>query len=279
MNPPKSILSLAALTFLSCPRTASFQYPTETLPYFYKKNNLAIVEGDLHPFTLKSQKEGEAEIEQLVQTAEIEEAWLYLEEQESKQGIWLDIGEIQTAHKVFSKAETKEVILETIDNILQGKTIFATFYHIHPKASYQDLSPKEETVLVSQQVEALSIPSVMDTDQYLNYLSLLNKKSKNNHFIMQPSVVITPWVKFTYTVSSVYLEKCRNQKTLSYCNWHSERSSLKIFLYDPILNYHKKISEKTCENLPCALETLASVGIDIEYTRRSIPDPFFLNQK
>jgi len=278
MKLKKTSLSLVALSILSCPKEQVFRYPTENLPFFYETKNLSIVEGKLHPFTLKSQREGEAEIEQLVQTAELEEAWLYIEEQESGQGIWLDIGETQTPYNVFNDVETVYNIINSIDMNSNGKTFFITDYHTHPcrNALHQELSNHEtgEISVGSNLREIQSMPSMMDVRQHINDVYYSKSIPKNNNFMVQPSAVITPWGKFTYALSSLYFEKCRNLKTsLSYCGWYSERTGLKIVLSNPSLDYHEVTLEKTCEDLLCALGTLASTGVMINYTQRKTPPP------
>lgn len=237
---------------------------------------IEITEGRNHPYTRMSRVEGEKHLERLAITSDKEEAWLYFGKTSEEKGVWFDTGWKSTLVSVQSDLAFISDLLEENSALAEShqSSFSVTAYHIHPqqalvsglKASHESWQSWWSIYGVRELSHhflpiVISTPSVADFDLHIKEKKLIKHFAKNGSLQPSPSIVITPWGKFTYDVTPDF-ERAYHAQGIDFVQKKHNSAMRAAF---------------SCSTMGCILDAFDDQGMVLKHERIRDPPKFTLD--
>lgn len=252
----RSVVGAAALAFVSGCAGA--------VHTVYRSDSISIVEGDSHPFTYKSRRAGEEDLEKLVLTAKKEDSWIFVDDKSSNTGIWIDVGDEQTLTSISISLGYVSSVLGSLAHKadVAKHTLSVSNYHIHPleafNAAARKLADKQfvAVTLDTATLERYSMPSSADIVLHATISHLIRRHVKEGILTSDPSAVVTPWGTFYFRCSAAVLDEFDKDG----------KEAVKS-------RYNKAVQRAAgCRDIACTMKIFSEDGIIMSYARRQV-DP------
>lgn len=238
--------SLAALAVSGCAR----------ITHLVETAKLMVMDSDMHAFSYKTCEQGEAELQDLACSRDTkkEEGWMFIRDEGSEVGKWLDIGYSQGED--FFRYDSY-LMWKEVNKSRKATPIAVRLYHIHNLSSVIDknrefYAGEMPDKLKQHDLEVFSVPGLVDMTSHIVLEDLLSQYPTRTPVIFEGSRVVVPTGVFTYKPGNVFRLLVK----------HKTAGQIVDEVFTPAIK--AGIESKDIER---ALDVLRKADIDVSYRR------------
>ncbi len=195
--------------FIAGPLAAALAVPgCARITHLVETAKLRVMDSDMQAFSYKTRDQGEAELQDLACSIDtkVEEGWVFIRDEGSETGKWLDIGYSQG--KDFFRYDSR-LIWKEVNKSSKATPVAARLYHIHNLSAIMDKSKEfyagnMPDKLEQNDFEVFSIPGFVDMTSHIVLEDLLSQYTTRTPVIFEDSRAVVPTGVFTYKPGEVF---------------------------------------------------------------------------